>query len=209
MTRTGFVELPRYPVVLLEGAEHNVVMINVLVEIQFSLSWVRSTKVQTRPVFHPLVVTLVRSFNSWRNSSNFTCLLRIYSTSMAQSWMFEIATYHKFEHLDIIQWLSNHGANVRVRETDGWTLLHVAARFGKLESLLEHNADINSWDNKGETPLLGALFNMSFSETGKVAAAMQLLLEYDADPNACDHNHSTPLHKASSRGATELWRECG
>lgn len=45
MTRTGFVELPRYPVVstseclLLEGVQHNFVMINVLVEIVRSIQW--------------------------------------------------------------------------------------------------------------------------------------------------------------------------
>ena len=54
------------------------------------------------------------------------------------------------------------GADITATDSDGWTLLHWAARCNKrtdvIELLLEHGADVDAKTNDNETPLLVAIY---------------------------------------------------
>jgi len=61
--------------------------------------------------------------------------------------------------------------------------------------LIEHNADIHSRDNRGQSPLhLAASPYYGVRANGDI---MQVLLDHGVDPNARDNNNSTPLHHSS------------
>ncbi|KAI9451116.1 ankyrin repeat protein [Lactarius psammicola] len=72
--------------------------------------------------------------------------------------------------------------------------------------LLEHNADVNSPDNRGKVPLHRvserSLDNLKRDDPGVV----RLLLEHGADVDAEDEEYVTPLYLASSRGKAEVVR---
>jgi ankyrin repeat protein len=93
-------------------------------------------------------------------------------------------------HLEIVQWLLSRGANLTVRDSRyGWTPLHAAAFFGRVEVsrlLLQYKADIYTHDNQGQTPLRVAV------QYEHVNVA-RLLLEHGADVNARDNSRDTPL----------------
>jgi ankyrin repeat protein len=92
---------------------------------------------------------------------------------------------------------------------NGWSALHAAAFKGHVQVvqiLLEHNADINAQNNRGEVPLhLAACPN---SRDGLIPM-MQLLLDHGADVNARDNEGSTPLHHSSHTGDESRWRKAG
>jgi uncharacterized protein len=72
----------------------------------------------------------------------------------------------------------------------------MASRAGHVEVaqlLLESNADPNTWDTLGNTPLFDAL------ERGP-PELVQLLLQHGADPNAQKSSGESLLHIASRRG---------
>ncbi|EPY79989.1 hypothetical protein CB1_000875016 [Camelus ferus] len=59
-------------------------------------------------------------------------------------------------HVEVVQYLLEHGASCRGRTPVGRTPLHVAAAMGQLDCislLLNHGASINARDAKGETPM--------------------------------------------------------
>jgi ankyrin repeat protein len=102
--------------------------------------------------------------------------------------------------LDTVQWLLNHGANVNTRNFGLWAPVHTVA-YGHpqvlrmLRMLIEHNADIHSRDNRGQSPLhLAASPYYGVRANGDI---MQVLLDHGVDPNARDNNNSTPLHHSS------------
>jgi len=69
--------------------------------------------------------------------------------------------------------------------------------------LLEHNADVNSRDKDGLTPLHKAVF----SDNSKGDCIVRLLLEHGANPNARDNKCRTPMHLVSQRLVSSLWLE--
>lgn len=76
-----------------------------------------------------------------------------------------------------------------------------------VQVLLEHGADVNSQNDVGKTPLYEALFHVGFSLEKKVAIdIMRRLLEHGADTNIRDRGHSTLLHRVSSQGWFEVAR---
>ena len=111
-------------------------------------------------------------------------------------------------HVAIAEFLLDQGANVSVRDKDGYTPLHNTAdsstkgrppkrteaernRIAAL--LLKHGANVNATTNHGETPLHNAALP---NNTGLV----QLLLENGADPNIRQAQGMTPLHVAFFSG---------
>jgi len=104
-------------------------------------------------------------------------------------------------HGDVIQLLLERGANPDVEYGfSGHFLSHIAASQGKTEVvrlLLCHDADVNSKDKIGWTPLL-------YASSNKHVDVIQLLLEHDADVNIADKTKFTPLHLASGYGHVEV-----
>ena len=87
-----------------------------------------------------------------------------------------------------------------VRQEDGATPLHVAARAGEPEvviTLLASDADPQVHDDAGATPLHIA------AAAGEPEVA-NTLLAGDADPQVQDHTGATPLHVAARAGEPEV-----
>lgn len=90
------------------------------------------------------------------------------------------------------------------RSHDGWTPLHLAAHFGRLEAmrvLLGHGADVHarSSNEMGNTPLHAAA-------AGGRTEAVAALLDGKADPNARQHGGWAALHSAAQSGRLDLAR---
>jgi len=109
-------------------------------------------------------------------------------------------------HVEIVEFLLKQGANVNVKDGDGYTPLHNTADSSLKSSppkkteanrnriaalLLKHGAFVNATTIGGLTALHGAV------STNNVAL-VQLLLENGADPNIQTHQGMTPLHYAFS-----------
>jgi ankyrin repeat protein len=108
-----------------------------------------------------------------------------------------------------MRWLLNHGADAEVsRDSSGWTLLHAAASSPCLEAvqlLFDYNAEANSLDKYGDTPLSLTIFYFKSYGEEKLIGVVQRLLEHGADPNA-GTVYSLPLHRSSSHGWLKVVR---
>ncbi|KZL78694.1 multiple ankyrin repeats single KH domain (pfs domain-containing protein) [Colletotrichum tofieldiae] len=65
-------------------------------------------------------------------------------------------------HLKVVKLLLEKGANIKIKDIDGWTPLNAASSKGHLEVvklLLEKGADITVTNESGWTPLHTASFN--------------------------------------------------
>jgi cytohesin len=108
----------------------------------------------------------------------------------------------------LVQLLLRHGANPNTRDDDGQTLLHVSSRCGyrkPVEWLLKLGLDVNSHNNRGQTPLQIALEGFQDPAIpGPVdrqeVSLVQFLLKHEADPNARDDDGQTLLHVSSRLG---------
>src|SRR6267142_601009 len=103
-------------------------------------------------------------------------------------------------HVEVAQFLVEHGADATAQDKDGWTPLHRASSEGHIELakfLIQHGADVTAQDKDGSTPLHRA------SSRGRIELT-QFLVQHGADATAQDKNGSTPLHRASLRGHIEL-----
>ena len=75
-----------------------------------------------------------------------------------------------------------------------------------VQVLLESNADINSQDANGETPLHKTLTYFRSPSDEKIANMVRRLLEQGADPNIRRHDNTTALHRVSYHGSVEVGR---
>jgi len=99
-------------------------------------------------------------------------------------------------HIEIVEFLLNHGADIELEIFNGETPLMLAAQYARygqyetIKTLLEHGAKVNHKDQHGRTALHDAAMY-----SGK--EIMNLLISYGADVNARDEHQSTPLHQAA------------
>jgi len=100
---------------------------------------------------------------------------------------------------DIIRRLLNRGANVNLKDKEGSTPLHYAARQPDEELadlLLANGADPNALDASGKTPLHHAAREDS--------DIVRVLLKYGARADVTDKDGDTPVHEAALRGRVEI-----
>ena len=93
-------------------------------------------------------------------------------------------------HLEVVNLLVSHGANLAVVDAEGRTLLHCAVRrnhVGLVHMSLSAGVGVTAIDERGRTPL-------HFVSCAEVA---QALLSYGAEVNATDHEGWTPLHNVA------------
>ncbi len=96
--------------------------------------------------------------------------------------------------------LINQGADVNVRDKNGFTPLHITTSRGQIDMtilLLKKGADVNASDNNGLTPLYIS------ASLGQIDMAL-LLINKGALLNPKDRNGYTPLHIASSLGHLDI-----
>ncbi len=105
----------------------------------------------------------------------------------------------KEEHLRILQYLIEKGANVNGRNTRGQSPLLFATDHGRTEAakgLIEHGADVNDTDQKGNFPLLiAACKGYPFLVT--------LLVEKGANTGMALPDGDTPLMCAAREGSAD------
>jgi ankyrin repeat protein len=103
---------------------------------------------------------------------------------------------------DLVKFLISKGANVNLKNKDGWSALHFAARKGNLEKckiLIENKVEIDSLDKYGETALLKAA-RSGIRDSGDICS---LLIENGANVNVTDRDGNTPLLLASAYSAAK------
>ena len=103
---------------------------------------------------------------------------------------------------------SEHRIDVNARKTDGWTPLHVASFFGRLEivrALLDFGASTNAENIYGETPLF-LVSRGEYASQDDGACIARLLLERGSDANARRKDHWTALHVSSHLARHEIMR---
>ena len=92
------------------------------------------------------------------------------------------------------------GVPANLTNTNGDTLVMLASYYGHeaaVAALIEHGADVDRHNNRGQTPLAGAVFK---NET----AIIELLLRADADPHA---GSPSALETARFFGREEVGRQ--
>jgi ankyrin repeat protein len=101
----------------------------------------------------------------------------------------------------LLEILVNAGVNMNVVDPEfGTTPLHVAAKGGShrlLHKLIKAGADVNSTDNRKQTPL-----HMLKDQTnpGDAMLSTSVLLAAKADVNSLDEDGNTPLHAVARAG---------
>ncbi|KAH9969700.1 hypothetical protein BC827DRAFT_1380657 [Russula dissimulans] len=116
-----------------------------------------------------------------------------------QLTLLHCASWRDVGHVDIAQWLLNHGGDVNARDVDDFVPLYVAIFHGYLEIfqvLQDHNADLGVRTIDGET-LLHRAASPHRDEHHDQLKIMQLLLAQGADVDARDNAGRTPLHYSS------------
>lgn len=91
---------------------------------------------------------------------------------------------------------------VTALSTDGWTPLHLAAFFGKMDAarlLLNKGAEVNG---RSTNPMRN--MPLHAAAAGRHTALAKLLLDHGASPNARQHGGWTPLHAAAQNGDIEM-----
>ena len=113
-------------------------------------------------------------------------------------------------YFDVVRYLLECGADVDAQaNTDHSTPLHLASYWGGVKVarlLLDHGANIDVRDEKGQTQLHRTLINMEYEFEDYGFDDMQFLLDHGADVDALDDDHSTPLHVVSQFGNAKVAR---
>lgn len=100
------------------------------------------------------------------------------------------------QNADLLKKIKDEGLDVNRRDTQGISLLSLAAKYGNVElitSLIDLKADIESTDNAGRTPLMHAACS-------KNATAVHMLLEHKANVKTRDAMGGSALSWAAGSG---------
>lgn len=92
-------------------------------------------------------------------------------------------------NLEAIKKNLENGANINVKDKNGWTLLHIATNsrnIKMIEFLINNGANINAQDNDGDTPLHTAVIWQN-------QEIVKLLIQHNANANIQNNNGITPL----------------
>jgi ankyrin repeat protein len=101
-------------------------------------------------------------------------------------------------HLQVVQMLIEHNADIHIRASGGVSPLHEAnGNIDIMQVLLGHGANANARDNRNSTPLHG-------SSNWRTAEGTRLLLEHGAIIDAEDDEGRTPLQLALDRGRHDI-----
>ena len=126
-----------------------------------------------------------------------------------------LATWNK--HLEIVQVLLEHNADIHAQNNGGEVALHLAAcdhrsdyqlNIDILQLLFNHGADVNARDNWGSTPLHHSSYRSGVDVTdssgkGSVEGTC-LLLEHGARMDAENNKGETPFQVALREGHHEM-----
>ncbi|CAN0557801.1 unnamed protein product [Ectocarpus sp. 12 AP-2014] len=112
----------------------------------------------------------------------------------------EMTPAHLAANNDVLEVLSQHGANLNAKDADLRTPLFIACASDRLEKaeflceLLEYaDQDLGEVDKRGDTPMHAAAYNGS-------TACLLLLLQYGVEPDARNTKGLRPIDLASRRG---------
>jgi uncharacterized protein len=118
--------------------------------------------------------------------------------------VFEAAAFGRVERLREL--LDGDGELARAFSGDGFTALHLAAFFGRPETLgllLERGADVNA---VARSEQIGPVQPLHSAAATRQFECARLLVERGADVNARQAGGYTPLHEAAGNGDVELAR---
>lgn len=107
--------------------------------------------------------------------------------------------------LNLIKFIIDSGANIKAKNSDGKTPLHVAVEFHNIDYvkvLIERGADLEAKDNNGNTPIM----RLNPSRRG-AKEMLKLLIANGADVNAKDNWDNTLLHFVAKFSSVESFIE--
>ena len=102
------------------------------------------------------------------------------------------------------QLLTGNRSLVSLLSSDGWTPLHLASHFGRIDAvrlLLNKGANVKA---RSTNPLENLAIHAAAA--GKHADVIKVLIDHGCSPNAHQHGGWTPLHAAAQAGDIESAR---
>ncbi|HVT62945.1 MAG TPA: ankyrin repeat domain-containing protein [Legionellaceae bacterium] len=112
----------------------------------------------------------------------------------------------KIGNLKDLKTVLKYNPNIEQRDESNLTPLMVISRsytrdkVAKIQLLLDHHADVNAEDDKGNTALLHLVSN---PETPNLQQLIMLLLNNDANPTHANHNGETAAYLAAFHGCSD------
>lgn len=100
---------------------------------------------------------------------------------------------------ELVEYLIRQGADVRAKNDEGITPLHIALYPEIASLLIRHGADVNAAANDGSTPL-----HAQVSDGEERLDVVEALLRHGADKSRKDRSGQTPIDIARSREEQEM-----
>lgn len=109
-------------------------------------------------------------------------------------------------HLNVVKYLTKHGASPNLQECCGATAIHAALLYNRsikiIDHLIRHGADINIADMLGQTPLM-----LAARKGDHMLSTLKYLLKKGAYMNYMDVNGYSALHHAAHHGNSRIAEE--